>query len=330
MDLAHIDHEKRDYYYYPNQNTKVEVIFRTRDDGKMEKVTRTYCLAEYLAPIAEKVRERQNWAKFGLAANNVNNKSVTSYGDEVEMEILITKPKKTGKEQKKTETETETEPIPEFQYQYQIQNMKEINKVFYIDTIKKEQAITAKETTPEQKENINETIKENSNDDNDNETLIKPKKSLVKCRHCGDSSHWSIKCPLQQKKLEDQKKEESKQKNNDVEQHRQYKNNEKHSERTKDHHHHNHQPGIALTGLKVSELDESLTEGELKAHFNQFGNIINFFMIRNKKNHKFNGIVYITYSTQKENDDALINIKRKPLNYIIPSVESAPGRREYH
>jgi len=95
MDLAHIDHEKRDYYYYPNQNTKVEVIFRTRDDGKMEKVTRTYYLAEYLAPIAEKVRERQNWAKFGQASNNVNNKSVTSYGDEVEMEILITKPKKT-------------------------------------------------------------------------------------------------------------------------------------------------------------------------------------------------------------------------------------------
>jgi hypothetical protein len=179
---------------------------------------------------------------------------------------------------------------------------------------------------------INEIKKENSNDDNDNETLIKPKKSFVKCRHCGDSSHWSIKCPLQQKKLEDQKKEENKHKNNDGEQHRQYKNNDRTTDRNTDRvkDHHNQQPGLVLTGLKVSELDESLTEGEMKAHFNQFGHIINFFMIRNKKNHKFNGTVYITYSTQKENDDALINIKRKPLNYIIPSVELASGRREYH
>ena len=50
--------------------------------------------------------------------------------------------------------------------------------------------------------------------------------------------------------------------------------------------------------------------------------------IKNKKNHQFNGTVYVTYKTQEENNNAMTNIKRKPLNYMIPTVEEAK-KREY-
>ncbi len=183
MDLAHIDHEKKDYYYYPNQNTKVEVIFRTREDGKIEKVTRTYYLSIYPPSLAEKVRDRQNWSKFGQAANNTNNKSVTSFGDEVEMEILIQQPKK----KKSLQEQQPQDP-----------SYKEINKVFYIDkTVQTEKKVNNEEVVKE--EHTPTKVVEQPNDTD----VIKPRKSLVKCRHCGDSSHWSIKCPIQQKKLED-------------------------------------------------------------------------------------------------------------------------------
>ena len=46
-------------------------------------------------------------------------------------------------------------------------------------------------------------------------------------------------------------------------------------------------------------------------------------MLKSKKTNIFNGIVFITYSTQEENDNALIDIKRKALNYLIPTVEYA-------
>jgi hypothetical protein len=300
LDLAHIDSDKKNYYYYANQNTKIEVIFRTRDDGKMEKVTRTYHLAEYSTIAAQRVRERQSWAKFGQAANNPNNNSVTSFGDNVELEILIN-------------YNTGNNSTSSIQYPIS-QPLREINKIFYIDsnydlTFEKNKSYTEFEFNEQPKNETNEQPKNETNEfKNINE--IKPKKSLVKCRHCGDSSHWSIKCPLQQKKLE----EPEPKKKEDFDKHYKNKNNEQRKEQS------------GLTGVKVSDIDESLTEEELKSYFYQFGNIINFYMIRNKKNNRFNGTVYVTYSTKEENDNALINIKKKALNYMIPTVEPAKQR----
>ena len=294
LDLAHIDSDKKNYYYYANQNTKIEVIFRTRDDGKMEKVTRTYHLAEYSTIAAQRVRERQSWAKFGQAANNPNNNSVTSFGDNVELEILIN-------------YNTGNNSTSSIQYPIS-QPLKEINKIFYIDsnydlTFEKNKSYSEFEFNEQPKNETNEFKNVNVNE-------IKPKKSLVKCRHCGDSSHWSIKCPLQQKNLE----EEEPKKKEDYDKHYKNKNNEQRKEQS------------GLAGVKVSDIDESLTEEELKPYFYQFGNIINFYMIRNKKNHRFNGTVYVTYSTKEENDNALINIKKRALNYMIPTVEPAKQR----
>jgi hypothetical protein len=299
MDLAHIDNEKKDYYYYPNNNTKIEVIFRTREDGKMEKVTRIYNLAGYSSSVAEKIRERQTWDKFGQSANNPNNKSVTSFGDDVEMEILINYKKKSPSQKEKD-----------------IQNMhnKEINKVFYFEqnhNVNPESKKTKTEAIKTEEKKI-EVIKT----EDENNLEIKPKKSLVKCRHCGDSSHWSIKCPTQQNKLKEIDTKEKNHKKEEYEKQKSEKNYDKSREQS------------SVVGLKVSDLDESLSEGELKDYFHQFGTIINFFMIKNKKNHQFNGTVYVTYKTQEENNNAMTNIKRKPLNYMIPTVEEAK-KREY-
>jgi hypothetical protein len=298
MDLAHIDNEKKDYYYYPNQNTKIEVIFRTREDGKMEKVTRTYHLAEYSETVAQKIKERQSWSKFGQAANNPNNKSITSFGDDVEFEFLINYQKKQSSEEIDKS-----------------KSLKEINKIFYIESYYN---VKIPEISEIQKQ------MQNKMEYGDNIIELKPKKSLVNCRHCGDSSHWSIKCPLQKNRLDEIEKQnqekydsQKKQKQEEYEKQKQ----EKFNERKKDQ--------SSLVGLKVSDLDESSSEGELKNYFHQFGNIINFFMIRNKKNHKFNGTVYVTYATQQENDDAMNNIKRRALNYIIPSVELAKQKEYY-
>ena len=51
-------------------------------------------------------------------------------------------------------------------------------------------------------------------------------------------------------------------------------------------------------------------------------------MVRNK-NRKFGGTIYITYLTPEENNNALINIRKKPLNYLIPTVELAKPKENY-
>jgi hypothetical protein len=170
----------------------------------------------------------------------------------------------------------------------------EINKIYYFT----------------EDENSNKT--ENKNKITDSEMMIEDpkkeiKKAIVNCRHCGKNTHWSIQCPiiLLKKQEEEQKKIENEKEERD----KQYREKRKEED--------------SIIGLKVSELDVNMSDSELRTHFEQFGKIINFYMIKNKKTNKFMGFGYITYSTQQENDNALINITKKPINYVIPSVEMA-------
>jgi len=138
------------------------------------------------------------------------------------------------------------------------------------------------------------------------------KKSLVNCRYCGQNTHWSVQCPLkkEEKELNEKKEKEEKEL---IEKQKYKEINEKRK---------------ANIGLKVSDLDESLNESEIRYHFEQFGTINNLFMVRNK-NRKFGGTIYITYLTPEENNNALINIRKKHLNYLIPTVELAKPKETY-
>ncbi len=267
-----------DHYYYPDENTKIEIRFIKNGD-EIQKSTKTFYLKNYKASDASKIRERLNWNKFGDAINS-NNKELTKFCDEVFIEVTGTGLKK------KTDFKIKLPScIPEGL---------EINKIYYF--------------TEDEKSNESEE----KNKIIDSEIIIEDpkkeiKKAIVNCRHCGKNTHWSIQCPiiLLKKQEEEQKKIEKEKEERD----KQYREKRKEED--------------SIIGLKVSELDVNMSDSELRTHFEQFGKIINFYMIKNKKTNKFMGFGYITYSTQEENDNALINITKKPINYVIPSVEMA-------
>jgi hypothetical protein len=284
------DNLKRDYYYYSDVNTKIEVRYRKNENGNDEKITKTYLIENYPSDICNKIKERQKWAKFGQAVNE-NNKSLSNFTDTVEFEINTS--------------------LTHFYYKKNNENININNTRYYIDS--EQSSSSSFSTSSSNSFNMN---KPKNNDDELNIFDTK-KKSLVNCRYCGENTHWSIQCPS--KKEEKEIKEKKEKEENEAMEKQKYieKEKEKYEKRKSN------------IGLKISDLDESLTESEIRYHFEQFGTIINFFMVRNKKNRKFNGSVYITYLTPEENNNALINIRTKHLNYLIPSVELAKPKEIY-
>lgn len=279
--MTEIDNNHIDHYYYPDEHTKIEIRF-VKNGDEIQKTTRTYYLKNYKASVANKIRERLNWNKFGSALNP-NNKQLSKFCDEVFIEVTATGLKKKSDIKKELPSR-----IPEGY---------ELNKIYYFT----------------EDGNNDET----ENKINDSEMIIEDhkkevKKAVVNCRHCGKNTHWSVQCPIiivkkqeeEQKKIEKEKEERDKH----------YREKRKEEE--------------SIIGLKVSELDVNMTDSDIRYHFEQFGKIINFYMIKNKKTNKFMGFGYITYSTQEENDNALINIPKKPINYVIPSVEIAKPKTQ--
>ncbi len=273
----------QDHYYYSDEHTKIEIRFIKNGD-EMQKVTKTFYLKNYTSSVANKIRERLSWNKFGDAINS-NNKESTKFCDEVFIEI-------TAKGLKKNNIrKPQPSCIPEGY---------ELNKIYYFT----EEENMLNDNKLNQNDNDSEIIKE------DPRTEIK--KAIVNCRHCGKNTHWSVQCPIMilKKKEEEHKKMEKEKDERD----KQYKEKRKEEE--------------SIIGLKVSELDVNMSDSDIRYHFEQFGKIINFYMIKNKKTNKFMGYGYITYSTQEENDNALINITKKPINYVIPSVEMAKPKTQ--
>ena len=81
------DNLNLEHYYYKDASTKVEVRFTTSlENGNVYKTTNTYNISEYPSNIVEKVKERQQWKKFGEATKH-NNKQFTSFCDEVFIEL---------------------------------------------------------------------------------------------------------------------------------------------------------------------------------------------------------------------------------------------------
>jgi hypothetical protein len=306
-DLTPDDNEMKSFYYYSDSNTKVEIryIKETRIDLEgnetvtMKRLTNTFFIKSYPSHVAEKVRDRLKWEKFGA----ISSEKITYFGEEVEIEInpeikhLLRKSKG-----------------PKMTSDGHVINQ----KYYFEDTAIKENKIIeqplSQETPPIQKENIeeikivsNEKLEDTINDNNSSKNI---KKKLIGCRHCGSSEHWSIKCPSVVVKRE----EEEKIKQEKIEQDKQNKYLEEKKYRDN------------LQGLKVTEFDFNLSENEIKEYLNQFGKIINIFFMKNKKTREFIGVVFVTYSTNEENEAALVNIPRKAIGYTFPNVEKSQPR----
>ena len=76
----------RNYYYYENDNIKVDVKFVKLDNEKYNKIIKTYYLNTYSENDANKVKERLKLKKFGQATNN-DNHTFTKIGEDVFFEI---------------------------------------------------------------------------------------------------------------------------------------------------------------------------------------------------------------------------------------------------
>lgn len=316
-DLTPDDNEMKCFYYYSDSNTKVEIryIKETRIDLEgnetvtMKRLTNTFFVKSYPSHIAEKIKDRLKWEKFGA----ISNEKITYFGEEVEIEINpeIKKFLKKNSGPRKTADGH----IINQKYYFEDPSIKENRIVEQIPVnIEKSQTVEEIKTGSN---NVLEIGNKNNQvnkvyDEIESENIKTIKKKLIGCRHCGSSEHWSIKCPI----IVVKRDEEERIKQEQIEQEKQNKYLEEKKYRD------------GLQPLKVSEFDYNLSENEIRDYLNQFGKIINIFFMKNKKTRDFMGIVFVTYSTNEENQYALLNIPRKAIGYTLPNVEIAPPRKQ--
>ena len=278
----------RDYYYYKDDNTKIDVKFYDNGDNKIRKIESTYIIEEFPESVAAKIKERMKWSKFGDAMNSNLQEGITKSGDEVFIEF--------NPDLKRT-------------FFHKSPPRETSNKKVYYDDI-----TTAFCNPNTQSSDILKLYKHyfndnssNSSNKTENKVEIKPdvKRGIIRCRHCGSYEHWSVGCSIQvekQKEIDD-KKEEEKQREYNLQKELELKNR------------------AELCGLKIIELPTDLLDYEIRDHLSKFGRITYFFYVKHKKSRKFTGNVYVTYSSKKENEDAFENIPKKPFGYIFPTVE---------
>jgi hypothetical protein len=272
--------EYRNHYYYTDDYTKVDVKFEMLDDNKVKKTTSTYFIESYPTSVANKIKERSKWEKFGSAKND-GNKECTQVGEEVFLEF---NPDLKHLNFKKKE------PL----YIH--------NKKFYY------------EQSESFREIVDQIEKENGCE----------KKKLISCRHCGSGNHWSIKCPkLEEKKSYDKENKTYDRNNRDNRDNKDNRNNRYQSDYKKE-----KNDDIKLIGLKLTDLDSSLNDNEIKKYLYNFGDIVHYYNVKGK-GASANSTIYVTYSTQEQNNDAIEKIKRTPVGYTIPSVEFAKPRNNY-
>jgi hypothetical protein len=188
---------------------------------------------------------------------------------------------------------------PDLKYYYYANSekpKKELNKKIYYDSV------------PSSGYNKPLTLFNTNTTDNDVE-----KKYIVSCRYCGSGEHWSIKCPQKHLRQSDNDKDRD---NKDHE----YKDRKDRYKSRDD----NNEPKII--GLKLTDLDPSLTDNEIKYYLSQFGYIIHYYNVKGKKQTSSNETIYVTFSSKEENDNAYDKIPRKNLGYTMPSVEYAKPR----
>lgn len=279
--------DNKNYYYYESDNIKIDVKFG-KEDGCIKKTESLYEIKSYPSDVASKIKERMAWKKFGMAVNDKKNEH-NNIADEVSFEIS-----------------------PDLNYYYYAtpeKPIQELNKKVYYDSVASSSSISSSSSKPLSLFDTNTNTNTNKNM-NDVE-----KKYIVSCRYCGSGDHWSIKCSQKHLRQSDNDKDRDKDNKDD-----EYKDRKDRYKPRDDNN------GIKVLGLKLTDLDSSLSDSEIKYYLSQFGSIIHYYNVKGKKQTSLNELVYVTFSTKEENDNAYQKIPRKNLGYTFPSVEYAKPR----
>ena len=319
----------RNYYYYENDDIKVDVKFIKLDDGEYSKIVTTYYIKAYSTYEAQKVKERLKWDKFGQATNS-DNMSFTKIGEDVFIDI---NPELKLHHFKKKEIKPKYEHYKKIYYTIN-EKTEEIQKIE-----KNNQSIDPEPDSDSVTYKINTT----TNPTNVIGEVEKNKRKLVSCRHCGSGDHWSVDCIVFKQKNENMKNNKKYDGNRDSRDgnrdsrdgNRDSRDGNRDSrdgnrdgrdgrdnkrERTKDE--------SNVRGLKITELDSTLSNNEIKNYLSKYGNI-SYYNNVIKDNKEVNSLVYVTYTTQEENDSAYEKLQRCAVGYTIPCVEYAKQKKSY-
>ncbi len=144
-----------------------------------------------------------------------------------------------------------------------------------------------------------------------------PTKSLVSCRHCKVGDHWSFECPTLKLKKTHSNVDRDREGNR-------YNGDDKGYDKEKKYKKDGDKDIPRIQGLKLTDLDHNLDNNEIKKILSKYGNITYFNNIT--KGEK-NSLIYVTFSTKEENDNAYDNLQGKPIGYSIPGVEYAKVKK---
>jgi len=272
----------RSYYYYERDDIKVDVNFQQEEDGTIKRTTSKFLVKTFPASIADKVRERLTWKKFGQPPDD----KITRVADEVFIEI--------------------NPELSNFPFKKKPENPNLNKKIYYENSLNKH---LFKKTNTQEEDTIIYTTPD---------FVCAPNKSVINCRHCGSPDHWSVKCPGKFGTKE--KKKDDDEKGNDKEGDRGDRGDKKNFDKDKKDFKNN-----KLPGLKLYDVDPTLNDNDIKNHLSKYGRIVNFYNVKNGK-YEANSIIYVTFSTQEENDYALEKIKTEAIGYTYAHAETAKPR----
>ncbi len=267
----------RSYYYYEKEDIKVDVNFHQEEDETVKRTTSKFLLRTYPADIAEKVRERLTWKKFGQPPDD----KITRVSDEVFFEI--------------------NPALKNYYFKKQPENPNLNKKIYYENPLSKH--LFSKTNTKKEED---EPLTYSTPD-----FVCAPKKSVVNCRHCGSPDHWSVKCAKLISIKEDKHDDKDGRDNRDNRDGKHSQDKDKRDFKSN-----------KLPGLKLYDVDPTLSDNDIKAHLSKYGRLVNFYNVKNSK-YEANSIIYISFSTQEENDNALEKIKTEAIGYTYAHVEVA-------
>ncbi len=132
--------------------------------------------------------------------------------------------------------------------------------------------------------------------------------SIVVCRNCGETGHWTLKCP-KQVNIKDTKDTELT-KNKYVPIH--LKENKKENKNP-----------IEGYSLKITNLSKETNEDDLINLFGRFGNIRRIFIAKNFETKISRGFAFITFSRKWEGQNAIDKLNKYGYDNLILQVEWA-------